>query len=109
MAYFLYYRAREPNRYFIEAIRDCDSALQSRNDLAILIDRKDERIARQAENRANWKICRDDIRLPYRQRLDRANRRIPFLAAAGLGTITFGWLVALLGVMIARRIKKTSS
>lgn len=109
MAYFLYYRAREPNRYYIEAVKDCDSALQSGNDLAILIDGKDQRIAQQAENRAKWKKCRDNIQEPYRRKLDRTYERVPFVAAAGLGTITFGWLVALLGILIARRIKKRFS
>lgn len=109
MGYFLYYRAQGPNTYFIEATNACDSALQARNDLAVLIERKEDRIAQQSENRTKWKQCRDDIRQPYRRRLDRIYRRIPFVAAAGLGTVTFGWLVAWLVIQIARRIERRSS
>jgi hypothetical protein len=109
MGYFLYYRAQGPNTYFIGATNACDSALQARNDLAVLIERKEDRIAQQSENRVKWKQCRDDISQPYRRRLDRIYKRIPFVAAAGLGTVTFGWLVAWLVIQIARRIERRSS
>jgi hypothetical protein len=108
MGYFLYYRAQDPNRYFIDASNVCDNALQASNDSAILIDGKDERIAQQATNRAVWKKCRDDVQLPYRRKLDRIYKRIPFVAAAALGTITFGWVLAWSGILLARRIKRRS-
>jgi hypothetical protein len=106
MGYFLYHRARGPNKYFIEAVAACDAALQSSNDLAILLDQKEDRVARQAANRAKWKECRNDIRQPYRRRLGKIYKRIPFVAAAGLGTITFGWLIAWFGIVVTRWIRK---
>jgi hypothetical protein len=106
MGFFLYYRARAPNNYFIGATHACDYALQLSNDQAILIENKDERVAQQAANRAKWKLCRDDIQLPYRRRLDKIYRRIPFVAAAGLGTVTFGWLVAWAGILLVRRMRR---
>jgi hypothetical protein len=109
MGYFLYYRAQDSNRYFIEASNACDNALQSSNDSAILIDRKDERVSQQAKNRTVWKKCRDDVQVPYRRKLDRIYKRIPFVAAAGLGTITFGWVLAWFGMLLARRIRRRFS
>jgi hypothetical protein len=109
VGYFLYYRAQGPNKYLTDAIAECDSALQAGNDTAILIERKDERVAQQTANRAKWKQCRDDIHVPYRRRLDRIYRRLPFVAAAALGTITFGWLIAWLGIQLTRRAKRRFS
>jgi hypothetical protein len=109
MGYFLYYRAQGSNRYFMQASNACDNALQSNNDSAILIDRKDERVAQQAKNRVVWKKCRDDLQVPYRRKLDRIYKRIPFVAAAGLGTITFGWVFAWCGILFARRIRRRFS
>jgi hypothetical protein len=106
MGYFLYYRAQGPNSYFIKASNACDRALQARNDLAILIERKDDRVAQQTENRAKWKQCRDDISEPYRRRLDKIYKRVPFVAAAGLGTVTFGWLTVWFGSLLVRRIRR---
>ena len=106
IGYFLYYRAQGPNKYFIEASNSCDSALQSSNDVAILLERKEDRVAQQAENRAKWKQCRGEIQQPYRRSLDKIYRRIPFVAAAGLGTVTFGWLVAWFAILVARRIRR---
>ncbi len=106
VGYFLYYRAQGPNSYFIEATNACDRALQSSNDLAILIEGKDERVAQQTANRAKWKLCKDEIQLPYRRRLDKIYKRIPFVAAAGLGTVTFGWLAAWAGILLVRRIRR---
>jgi hypothetical protein len=108
MGYFLYYRAQGPNQYLEAANNACDSALQAGNDIAILIERKDERVAKQAENRAKWKQCRADIQPPYRRRLDHIYRRIPFVAAAGLGTVTFGWLIAWLAIQVSSRIRRRS-
>jgi hypothetical protein len=105
MGYFLYYRAQSSNKYYIEASKSCDSVLQSSNDLAILLERKEDRIAQQTENRAKWKKCRDDIRQPYRRKLGNIYKRVPFVAAAGLGTITFGWLIAWFGIVITRWIR----
>jgi hypothetical protein len=109
MGYFLYYRSQDSNRYYIEASSACDNALQSSNDSAILIDRKDERVAQQTKNRAAWKKCRDDVQVPYRRKLDRIYKRVPFVAAAGLGTITFGWVLAWCGILLARRLKRPFS
>jgi hypothetical protein len=109
MGYFLYYRAQGSNRYFIEASNACDNALQLSNDSAILIDRKDERVAQQTKNRAEWKKCRDDVQVPYRQRLDKIYKRIPFVAAAALGTITFGWVFVWIVILLARRIRRRFS
>ena len=109
MGYFLYYRAQGPNKYFIEASRACDSALQSSNDVAILLERKEDRVAQQTENRAKWKKCRGDIHELYRRRLDNIYRRVPFVAAAGLGTVTFGWLIAWFGILVGRRIRRRFS
>jgi hypothetical protein len=109
MGYFLYYRAQGPNKYFIEASSACDSALQSSNDVAILLERKEDRVAQQTENRAKWKKCRGDIHEPYRRRLDNIYRRVPFVAAAGLGTVTFGWLIAWFGILVGRRIRRRFS
>ena len=106
MGYFLYYRAQDSNRYFIEASNACDNALQSSNDSAILIERKDERVSQQAKNRAVWKKCRDDVQVPYRRKLDRIYKRIPFVAAAGLGTITLGWVLAWFGILLGKRIRQ---
>jgi hypothetical protein len=109
VGYFLYYRAQGPNNYFIEATNACDNALQTGNDKAILIEPSKDRIAQQAVNRAKWRQCRDDINPPYRRSLSKIYKRIPFVAAAGLGTVTFGWLVAWAGILIARRIRRRSS
>ena len=109
MGYFLYYRAQGPNKYFIEASSACDSALQSSNDVAILLERKEDRVAQQTENRAKWKKCRGDIHKLYRRRLDNIYRRVPFVAAAGLGTVTFGWLIAWFGILVGRRIRRRFS
>jgi|ERR1039458_9380020 len=106
MGYFLYYRARSPNKYFIEASASCDRALQLSNDSTILLERKEDRVAQQTENRAKWKKCRDAIHQPYRRRLRNIYKRIPFVAAAGLGTITFGWLITWLGIVVTRRIRR---
>jgi len=105
MGYFLFYRAQGPNKYFLEANKTCNSILRSSNDAAILLERKEDRVAQQSENRANWKKCRDDIRQPYRQRISKIYKRIPFVAAAALGTITFGWLIAWFGILVARLMK----
>ena len=109
MGYFLYYRAKDSNRYYVEASNACDKVLQSSNDSAILIDRKDERIGQQTKNRAAWKKCRDDVQQPYRRKLDRIYKRIPFVAAAGLGTISFGWLLAWSGILLIRQFRRRSS
>jgi hypothetical protein len=109
MGYFLYYRAQGPNKYFVDATNTCDSALQVGNDVAILLDRKEDRLAQQTENRAKWRLCRDNINQPYRRRLDKIYKRIPFVAAAGLGTVTFGWLVAWFASQLYRRIRKRYS
>jgi hypothetical protein len=109
MGYFLYYRAQGPNNYFIKATNACDRALQADNDKTVLVEPRDDRVAQQASNRAKWKQCRDEINQPYRRRLDKIYRRIPFVAAAGLGTVTFGWLVAWAGILIARRIRRRYS
>jgi hypothetical protein len=108
VGYSLYHRAQSPNRYFMEATRSCDNVLQSSDDIAILLERKEDRISHQAENRAKWKKCRDDINERYRRRLDNIYKRIPFIAAAGLGTITFGWLIAWCGIVVSRRIRRRS-
>jgi hypothetical protein len=84
----------------------CDRALQALNDVAILIDNKDERVAKQTENRAAWRNCRDNISIPYRRRIDKISERIPFVAAAGLGTVTFGWVIAWFGIQIKRRLRQ---
>jgi len=106
LGYFLYQRALSPNRFLIEASNSCDNVLQSSNDLAILIERKEERVAQQTANRAKWKKCRDDIQQKYRRRLGNVYKRMPFAAAAGLGTITFGWLVAWFGIVVTRWIRQ---
>jgi len=109
VGYFLYYRALGPNSYFIEATNACDSAAQAENDKAILIEPAEDRVAQRAAIKAKWKKCRDDINQPYRQSLSEIYKGIPFVAAAALGTVTFGWLVAWAGILIARRIRRRSS
>jgi hypothetical protein len=109
VGYFLYYRALGPNKYFMEATSACDGALQAGNDIAILLDRKEDRVAQQNENRAKWRQCRADINQPYRRRLDKIYQRIPFVAAAGLGTVTLGWVIAWFAALFARRIRKQFS
>jgi hypothetical protein len=79
--------------------------LRSSNDAAVLLERTEDRIAQIAENRIKMEKCRDDVHKPYRQKLGKVYRSVPFLAAAGLGTITFGWLIAFLAIAIARWIK----
>jgi hypothetical protein len=108
VGYFLYYRAQGPNKYYMEARNACDRALQALNDVVILIEDKAERVAKQTENRSTWKKCLDDINIPYRRRIDRIYRRIPFVAAAGLGTVTFGWMIAWFGILIKRRLRPRS-
>jgi hypothetical protein len=109
MGYYFYDRAQGPNKYFLEASNTCDSVAQSNNDAAILLERKEDRVAQQTENRAKWRKCRENIQQRYRKRLDKTYKRIPFVAAAGLGTVTFGWLIAWFGILIARRIRRRYS
>ena len=106
IGYGLNHEAQDANNYFKIANELCDSTLQQRNDAAILIERKEDRVAQQAANRARWKACRDDIRDPYRQLIAAVYKRAPLWLAAGFGTTALGWLVAWFGIVIARRIKR---
>lgn len=106
VGYFLYHQALRPNKILIETINECDSTLKSSNDSAILIERKEDRVAQQSENRAKWTKCRDDLQQRYRRRLDKIHTRIPFVAAAALGTITFGWFIVGFGIIVTRLIRR---
>ncbi|HEY5505076.1 MAG TPA: hypothetical protein VIK28_07950 [Sedimentisphaerales bacterium] len=64
IGYGLNYEAQDANKYLSVPNEFCDVTLQQRNDAAILIERKEDRVAQQAANRATWKACRDNVRDP---------------------------------------------
>ena len=103
--YFLYY-AQDTNRYFREARKSCDSVLQSNNDVAILIERTEDRVSQIAENRAKWTKCRNDARKLRYLTIGDAYQRVPLLFVVDIGTVAFGWLVAWLGIVIVRRKRR---
>ena len=108
--YFVQYRLKTGDSGTVSEAQDsCDKALQLSNDVAILIERKEERVARQAENRGNWKKCRDDVREQRRLTVRSDGERILFLLAADLGTITFGWMVVSFGIGIVRSMRRERS
>jgi hypothetical protein len=106
-AYFVEYRLTNDMKSNLHEARDsCDKALQSNNDIAILIERKEDRVAQQAQNRAKWRICRDNVREQRRLTVRSNYKRLAFMFAANLGMITFGWLAVWFGILITRWIKR---
>jgi hypothetical protein len=105
--YFVEYRLTTDMKSNLHEARDsCDKALQSNNDVAILIERKEDRVAQQAQNRAKWRICRDNVR-EQRHLTVRSNyKRLAYMFAANLGMITFGWLAVRFGIVIIRWIMR---
>lgn len=107
--YGLYYGAQETNTWLNNVQQRCDGALESENDLAILIERKEERVAQIAENRTSWTKCRSVVRAVYQRHMLDVYKGLPFLLAEDFATLGFGWLVAWLAIIITRRIRRGSA
>jgi hypothetical protein len=97
-----------------EAIRNlrnaCDIELQSRNNVAMLVEPKDDRVAQINKNRDEWRKCLQDARSLRRELSGYSTfGKLLFLYAADLGTIVFGWLLWWLGAEIWSLIKRMSA
>jgi hypothetical protein len=109
LGYGLYYGALETSTWLNNVQQRCDVELQSRNDLAILIGRTEDRVAQIAENRTSWTKCRSFVRTVYRQHMLDVYKGLPFLLAEDFATLGFGWLAACLAFLITRRIRRGSA
>jgi hypothetical protein len=104
--YFLDYGMKDVKRSLKQERNSCDSLLRASNDVAISLERKEDRTAKQAENRAEWKRCRDNVRERSHILRGHSFGRLLLLYAADLGTIVFGWLFVWLGIVVGRWIKR---
>jgi hypothetical protein len=109
-AVFYSYGSRANYKFYQDLRNSCDNQLQSRNNSAILVEPRDDRVARINKNREDWRQCLHDAR-SLRRELSGYNAfgGIWFLYAADLGTIAFGWFVWWVGSGIWRMIQRNSN
>ena len=83
------------------------SSVQHLNDLYSGDVRRCSEVFDRTQNSVNYEYCLEDAHQLYLSRFDTYKAAIPRLLAIDFGVVAFCWSVALLGVMIARLMRRS--